>query len=231
VTRRLLALNVLLVLASLALAGYIVWELRSPPPDAAGRPRPAAPTTAAPGGPTAPAGPQVTPVPPGAIASRNLFSPTRSEAPPTPAGPGPTAAPPMPKPNLFGVVVRDEASIAYLEDPLTKRVAGYRVGDIIAGGTIQRISADRVVLARPDGQVDVRLHDPSRPRPAVPQGVPPRAATSVPRPQPGVPPRVGVPGVQPPDGQTLPSGRRLPPNLLRRLPPQPGGAPTNAPDR
>jgi hypothetical protein len=128
----------------------------------------------------------------------------------------------LPKPNLYGVVLRDENSIAYLEDPTTRRVAGYRVGDSVAGGTVQRISADRVVLARPDGPLDVRLHDPSKPKPAAP------AET-----QPGRPPLAGARPVPrlgaTPEAGPVPPGRRLPPSLLRRLPPQAGGAPANVP--
>src|SRR4029434_3035894 len=69
------------------------------------------------------------------IATRNLFSPTRSET----AGPGiaGVAQAPIVKPNLHGVVLREGSPIAYLEDPLTKRIAGYRIGDRIVGGTVQ----------------------------------------------------------------------------------------------
>jgi hypothetical protein len=186
------------------------------------------PPTPAPAAPQAPTGTY------GTIASRNLFSPTRTEAPPTPIAAA-QAAPPLPKPNLYGVVLRDDAPIAYLEDPVTKRVSGYRVGDVVAGGTVQRISADRVVLARPEGQVDVRLHDPSKPRAAVaPAGGQPGAGRPVI--QPGRPPVLGQPGVQgqpsveQADPSTTPGGRRLPPSLLRRLPPR-AGTPTDAPSR
>src|SRR2546425_268306 len=106
------------------------------------------------------------PTAPGAytiVASRNLFSPTRSETPD--GGTAAGAAAMQPKPNLYGVVLRNGSPIAYLEDPVTKRVAGYRIGDTIAGGTLKSITADRVVLTRPEGNVDVQLHDPTRPRP------------------------------------------------------------------
>jgi hypothetical protein len=161
------------------------------------------------------------------IAARNLFSPTRSEAPPTPVAP--VAA--VPKPNLYGVVVRDGASIAYLEDPVTKRVAGYREGDPIAGGTVKTISNDRVVLARPEGTVDVRLHDPSRPRPAAPTtaGTPPGAPPGSPPAAPGAPGTPGTPGASAPPTAEPGAGRRaLPPSLLRRLP---QSGPTNAPQQ
>jgi hypothetical protein len=153
--------------------------------------------------------------------------------------------PPLVKPNLFGVVLREGAPIAYLEDPATKRVAGYRVGDSIVGGTVQKISADGVTIARPDGAVDVRLRDPSRPRPApvaqTPQagaapGVPPVAGSTLPGViPPAAPPQVaqpvppgqpGQPG-QPPAG-FVPGRRPLPPNLLRRMPQAP---PSNAPQQ
>jgi hypothetical protein len=90
------------------------------------------------------------------VAARNLFSPTRTESPPAPT----VAASPAVKPNLFGVVLREGAPIAYLEDPNTKRVAGYRVGDSVAGGTVQTINSEGILINRPDGNMDVRLRDP-----------------------------------------------------------------------
>jgi hypothetical protein len=141
------------------------------------------------------------------IATRNLFSPTRSETP-GPGIPG-VAQGPVVKPNLHGVVLREGSPIAYMEDPLTKRIAGYRIGDPIAGGTVQTISADAVVISRPDGMVDVRLRDPSKPRPAPPPD----------QPVPGQPP---LPGQQPFPGQ-LPTGGQLPNQGLMPVPgsPQP----------
>jgi hypothetical protein len=230
-SKRLLALNVVMAaVAALAIA-YIVQQAMAPMPmPGAGRTRPAAPAAAA--------APADTPRPPtaayGVVTARNLFSPTRSEAPASSVA---VNTPPMVKPNLFGVVLREGAPIAYLEDPATKRVAGYRVGDAIVGGTVQKISADGVVIARPDGAVDIRLRDPSRPRPApVPQaptaqGVPgaPPVAGSLPGviPPAAMPPQVAQPGVpgQPPAG-FVPGRRPLPPNLLRRMPqPPPSDAP------
>jgi hypothetical protein len=129
-------------------------------------------------------------------------------------------------------VLREGAPVAYLEDPLTRRVAGYRIGDTIAGGTVQSISADRVVLQRPEGPVDVRLHDPSKPRQAAAPppaegagGVPPTAAPRPPLvpgavPPPAITPRPPVSGVAPQEAPVVPPVRRpLPPNLLRRVPP------------
>jgi hypothetical protein len=182
------------------------------------------------------------------IASRSLFSPTRTETPGTGLAGGPTIN--IVKPSLHGVVLRDGAPIAYLEDPLTKRIAGYRIGDPIAGGTVQTISADAVVIARPDGVVDVRLRDPSKPRPPAPTpaGQPPvpgqapvpgpfpgpggvQPPTPIPQPAPGVlgpTPRVPPPGPQVvPPGQTAPGFpsaapfSRPSPSLGRRFPAPP----------
>lgn len=241
--KRLLVLNAVFAVVSALSAFYIARQFMTPlpiPVAPRSRPAPTAPTVARNGD---------EPRPPAAayavVSVRNLFSPTRTEAPPTAVAGASTV--PLVKPNLFGVVLREGAPIAYLEDPTTKRVAGYRIGDSIIGGTIQTISSDSVVIGRPDGQVDVRLRDPGKPRPAataaavpqqpgvapgIPGGVPsaslpgiipPAATAAVPVPQPGVvPPAVaGQPGAP-----IIPGRRTLPPNLLRRFPQAP---PTDAP--
>ncbi len=159
------------------------------------------------------------------IPSKNLFNPNRSDSDTVVAA----AAPPAPKPFLFGVVLRDDVSIAYLEDPATKRVAGYRIGEAVGGGTVQTIAADRVVLKRAEGLVDVQLRDPGKPRPEpapAAQGAQPgrpgaqqpgAAGAAVPQPvvRPGVPaPTTAVPR----------------PNLLRRLPLPPATRPAAGQD-
>src|SRR5262249_45187289 len=98
--------------------------------------------------------------------------------------------------------------------------------------------SDSVVLSRPDGQIAVRLHDPTRPRPPAP----PAAAPGTPAP--GVPgPGGPVPGpgtpqprtMFPPQGAVPPTAspesgvsarRPLPPSILGRVPPQATDAPT-----
>lgn len=241
--KKLLIINALLTVIAAGAVVFIARHLTAPLPMPLASRRPPA---------TAPAASADEPRPsPGtgaymAVAARNLFSPTRTEAPTTAiAG----AAVAVPKPNLYGIVLREGAPIAYLEDPTTKRVAGYRVGDNVAGGTVQTISADGVVLTRPEGTVDVRLRDPARPRPApaaavapgaqpvqpaagqpaLPGVIPPAATAVAPPPGQVVPP----PGVVAPPGQAgqpvtpslIPGRRPLPPNLLRRLP---QGAPPDA---
>ena len=126
------------------------------------------------------------------VASRNLFNPTRTEG----ASAGIATGTPLVKPNLFGVVVRENGSIAYLEDPMTKRVAGYRIGDRILGGTVQAIKGDVVTLDIPGGPMDVRLHEPGKPRavPATATATPPSVAPALP----GVIPPVAAPPAAPP---------------------------------
>jgi hypothetical protein len=214
--RRLIVLNAGLLTVAAISVGYVVRELRAPAPPRARRAAPPAPlaTTAAAPAREAPGSYTI-------VASRNLFSPTRSEAPVSASA----AAPAMPKPNLYGIVLRDGAPVAYLEDPTTKRVAGYRLGDAVAGGTVKQIGADHVVLNRPEGDVSVRLRDPSKPRPAAPAtgqpGAAPPGAPSAPPQQPGQVLTPPAPG-QPP---TVLPRRPLPPNLLRRLPPSASDAP------
>jgi hypothetical protein len=221
----LLVLNVLLGGVGLFCLAFVVQQLVWAPSPPTARPRPATPSNSPLGGTPEP------PRPPASayniIAGRSVFSPTRSEAPTA----GASAPLVGSKPNLQGVVLRDANPIAYLEDPLTKRVSGYRIGDTIAGGKLEQINADHVVISRPDGNIDVRLRDPSKPRPAPPaQPGQPGAAPGVPAApppatQPGlIPPRVMVPQQPvpqpqgPPINRLLPPGRRLPPGLGSGLP-------------
>jgi hypothetical protein len=99
------------------------------------------------------------------IATRNLFHPNRSDAQNLAAivetlVPAATLA-------LYGVVISEDTRLAYLEDPATKRIVGYKIGDKLAGGQVQRIEPDRVVIRRVGGLIEVRLHDPDRPQPVV----------------------------------------------------------------
>lgn len=218
--RRLLVLNVLLAAVAVGAAAFIVSEVTTPP-----RPAPLRARTSPEATPPPPPADKVPPAPPGAysvVASRNLFSPTRTEAPVASQASRQAAA--IPKPTLHGVVLRDGTPVAYLEDPMTKRVAGYRLGDSVAGGTVKAINADHVVLNRPEGAVDVRLRDPAKPRPAPTPGtagqptreMPPGTASGTIAP--------GQPAIQPgqplqPGQVPIPPRRMLPPNVLRRVPP------------
>jgi hypothetical protein len=244
--KKLLIINAILIAIAAGSVVFIVRQFMAPMPmPLPTRGRPASASTTAEGPPDTA---RLPPTAYGVVASKNLFSPSRTEAPVNPTA---SAAANLPKPNLFGVVLREGAPIAYLEDPTSKRVSGYRIGDSIAGGTVQAITADTVSITRPDGKVDVRLRDPGKPRPAAqpataagqpgaqpvanqplpgvipPTVMPPVGAT------PALPPAVaGQPGVIPQPGQVptpvIPGRRPLPPNLLRRLPQNP---PTDAPQQ
>ncbi len=163
------------------------------------------------------------------IADKNLFSPTRTERGPEPTPtvtpakmmptpPPPALPPPPPKPYLNGVVILETGAVAYMEDPTTKKVAAYRVGDTVAGGTIESIAPDHVVLDRPSGRLEVRLRDPGKPRQIVTPQIP-----GQPRREPGVLPRPQVQPAPAQPGQLPTSPRPFPPNLLRRVPPPPSG--------
>jgi hypothetical protein len=93
------------------------------------------------------------------IVAKNLFNESRKERAIATAR---ATVPPLPKPILHGVVVDGPSSLAYLEDPTSKRVVGYRVGAPIAGGLLLQITQEGVAIRRPDGQVEVLLNDPSK---------------------------------------------------------------------
>ncbi len=224
-SKRLLGLNAILAVSSVAFAAQLGYVYLAPPSATPPRARPA--PDARPG--SRPSAESARPEPRqglasyGGIAAKNLFSPTRTEVVSAPAGSLVGAvsppAPPAPKPFLLGVVIGD-TTIAYLEDPTSKRVAGYRVGDSITGGTLESITFDRVILKRGDGVLEVKLKDPAKPRPApvlVEGPGPTRPGAVVPGvAQPGLAPGAAqaVPGVQAP---AVP-GAPAPPGVIRRLP-------------
>ena len=202
--RRLLVLNAVLAILCVVFAVGIVRTLLVKHPV----PAPAAQRAAAASQPTA----TTEAGDPGmdafaVIAAQNLFNPGRSETV--------AVAVSVAKPILHGVVIHGAQSRAYLEDPTAKRVAGYLVGDTIGGGKIQKIADDRVVIARPEGLIEVLLQDPSKPRPApaataVPAGAPAPGQLAPSQVAPGqvVSPVPGPPATQPPS--TVPQFRGRP---------------------
>jgi hypothetical protein len=137
----------------------------------------------------------------GSIAAKNLSSPSRAETVATAGGPG--ATPAAAKPFLRGVILNDTKSRAYLEDPASKNAFGYVVGDSVGGGRLDAIRADRVVIVRPEGPVELLLRDP-------------------PKPQPTAPVTAGAAGAAGAPAPPLPL-QSIPPDFLRRSPvlPQP----------
>jgi type II secretory pathway component PulC len=188
VSRRLLVINVALGVVSVVLAVGIFRTLLAkrplPPPSApraVSAPAPAAPAAA---GDVGPGAYEV-------IVARNLFNASRSETVAV------VAAAPVAKPILHGVVINGSKSRAFLEDPTFKRVAGYSVGDTVGGGTIDKISDDRVVITRPEGPLEILLQDPAKPRatptaaaaPAQVGSPPSRVPPAIPQLRPGFPPQ------------------------------------------
>ena len=166
-----------------------------PPPPVPRPARPVAPTAAAATAAPPPAGAAY-----GVIAAKNLFSPSRSEAP---AGPVVAAGP---KPVLHGVVMDGPKSRAYLEDPVLKRTFGYVVGDTVGGGRVDSIAVDRVVIGRGDGLLEVLLHDPSKPKPA-PTAAAPAPAAPAPGPAAQTVPSHAAPAARPPAPTPQAEGR------------------------
>lgn len=220
-SKRLLALNLVLAATSLVFAVQVVRILSAPGPltvpsapaasqmGAALKDEPApAPGTHAKGVGALAAY--------GVVATKNLFNPSRSETPAQAASLASAA-----KPLLYGVVINGNTRLAYLEDPVSKRVFGYKIGDAVAGGQLEQIHEDRVVIRRPEGPMEVKLIDPRKPKPVVSPLASPRAPTL----PPGVSP---APSITPPPGVPSPApqtGPRLPGPLLRRQ----GGAGASVP--
>jgi len=142
------------------------------------------------------------------IVAKYLFNPSRTEGAPEVAKP---VVPLPPKPILLGVVVDGPSSRAYLEDPATKRVFGYQVGDSVAGGKLEKIADDRIQISRSDGVLDVMLRDPTKPRPPAPVQQAPPGAPGAQQP----PALVDSPPVAPPG---VPGRPPIPPRSLRRVP-------------
>jgi hypothetical protein len=215
--RRLLVLNVALSLLSLFFAVGIVRTLLVKHP----LPGPTAPRAVAPAPPmVAAAAGDASAETYAAIAAQNLFNPSRSETA--------TVAVAVAKPILHGIVIEGTKSRAFLEDPTVKRVGGYSVGDTVSGGTLQKIANDRVVIARPEGLVEVMLQDPSKPKPP-PVAVAGTPVTAVPRAAPpeGIPSGPAVTTVPPPASGSVPPGQMAPVQLSPgQVGPSPTGAPT-----
>ena len=202
-SKKILAFNIVLAGLAVVLAAWLVRDL------AATRPLPAPP---APRKAAAPAGGDESASENAAqdrlpaynvIVAKYLFNPSRTEGAPEVAKP---AVPLPPKPLLLGVVVDGPSSRAYLEDPSTKRVFGYQVGDNVAGGKLEKITDDRIQISRSDGVMEVMLRDPSKPKPPAPAPAPG---------QPGVMP---APPATPPVASPIPGRPPIPPRSLRRVP-------------
>ncbi len=126
------------------------------------------------------------------IPARNLFHPDRAQPKRSDAL---GALPVAPALLLYGVVWSEENPIAYVEDPSTKKIFGYKRGDAMAGGYVDRIEPDRIVIQRTGGPVEILLRAPNKPRPVAAATPAPENATTLSpsqpaSPSPGIPPGI-----------------------------------------
>jgi hypothetical protein len=104
------------------------------------------------------------------IADENLFHPERK----IPPDKKEEELQPLPKPEfvLYGTIITDDVSLAYLEDlkaPRTsagrgKRQVSLKKGGILSGFTLNEIAADRITMTRGEEKMVVLVRDPQRPK-------------------------------------------------------------------
>jgi hypothetical protein len=102
------------------------------------------------------------------IADENLFHPERKI--PTEK----KEEQPLPKPEfvLYGTLISDELSLAYLEDVKAprsspgrgKRQVALKKGDSMSGFTLKEIEADKIVMLRGEEKIVVNISDPTHPK-------------------------------------------------------------------
>jgi hypothetical protein len=130
------------------------------------------------------------------IAEENLFHPGRKIPPEKKA-----ESPPLPKPDLilYGTLITDDTSIAYLEDMKVprntpgrgKRQLIMRKGDILSGFTLREIEVDKIVMVRGEEIMTVLMHESrkskNRETPVAAPVMQPAPATPLPAPSKPVP--------------------------------------------
>lgn len=104
------------------------------------------------------------------IAEQNLFNSGRT----VPVLVKKEDKPVIPKPEviLYGTLISDELSLAYIEDKKSpqstpgrgKRQTALKKGDTISGYILKDIEADKITLVREDDTVVVHLKDPQKPK-------------------------------------------------------------------
>ncbi len=112
------------------------------------------------------------------IAEQNLFHPER-KIPPEKKD---AADKPLPKPEfvLYGTVVLNDLSIAYMEDRKApqstpsrgKKQIPLRLGQSLSGFILREIDADKVVMVRGDEMIEVQLNAPSKSKTRESAGIP-----------------------------------------------------------
>jgi hypothetical protein len=102
------------------------------------------------------------------IAEENLFHPERKIPPEK------KEEQPLSKPEfvLYGTLITDDLSLAYVEDlkaPRStpgrgKRQIAMKKGDILSGFTLKEIEAEKIVMVRGEERIIVPINDPLRPK-------------------------------------------------------------------
>jgi hypothetical protein len=114
------------------------------------------------------------------IADENPFHPERKIPPEKKAD-----EKPLPKPEfiVYGTVVSEDTSLAYIEDlkaPVNtsgrgKRQITLKAGDVLSGFTLKTVEADKIVMVRGEEKMVIPVHNTSRAKSSV-QAAPPKAA-------------------------------------------------------
>lgn len=115
------------------------------------------------------------------IAEKNILHPERKIPVDKPE------APPLPKPEfvLYGTLVSDDISLAYLEDQKASTAQGkgkkqkaIKKGEVLSGFTLKEIETDRVVMVRGEEKIEVKVfgHTKQQEKPA--QASAPKTSTS-----------------------------------------------------
>jgi hypothetical protein len=152
------------------------------------------------------------------IADQNLFHPERRI-------PVQEMQQPLPKPEfiLYGTLITDEVSLAYLEDMKSpqsttgrgKRQTVLRKGETMSGFVLKEVEADKVVMVKGEEKMVVILLDPEKAKTREAGTMPP--ATQQP------PSRPGSMMTKPGAAQKMP--QRLPVTPQPSVPPSPAGPP------
>jgi len=103
------------------------------------------------------------------IADQNLFHPERKIPVEKPPGPPP---PPPPEFVLYGTLMTDTTSVAYMEDKKApqstagrgKRQISLKRGEMLSGFILKDIDPEKVVMVRGDESITVRLTDAQHPK-------------------------------------------------------------------
>jgi hypothetical protein len=93
---------------------------------------------------------------------RVLFAAGEAEQAAAPAGQPERRSGPR-GPRLFGIVHGNRGWVAFIEDPESKRVEPYQVGQSVGSAVVERIEAESITLKGPAGTVRLRLRgEPAR---------------------------------------------------------------------